>query len=155
VNGLIDRVRRLSLDLRPPLLEEVGLGPALRAHLDARAAQSGLAMTLETHELDRVAPETEMAAYRLVQEAVTNVLRHAGAKNVAVSVSRGATAVEIGIRDDGRGFVPEETLDRAAAAGHIGLVGMRERARALGGEFALVSRPGAGTTITVRLPVAE
>jgi signal transduction histidine kinase len=154
VNGLLDRVRRLSLDLRPPLLDEVGLGPALRAHLETRAAQSGLAMTLETHELDRVAPETEMAAYRLVQEAVTNVLRHAGAKTVAVSVSRGAGAVEIGIRDDGRGFVPEDTLDRAAAEGHIGLVGMRERARALGGEFALVSRPGAGTTIMVRLPVA-
>jgi signal transduction histidine kinase len=157
VNGLIDRVRQLSLDLRPPLLDEVGLGPALRAHLDTRASESGIGINLDARGLDgHLSPEIEMAAYRLVQEAVTNVLRHAAARTIAVSLARAPRSLAISVRDDGRGFGPEDGLDRverAAAEGHFGLLGMRERARALGGEFTITSTPGKGTTVDVQLPI--
>jgi signal transduction histidine kinase len=156
VDDVIDRVRKISVDLRPALLDEVGLVPALRGHLEPLARESGIDIRLETPGLDsssRLPPETEIATYRLVQEAVTNVLRHAAARSVLVSITRRpAEGVEIVVRDDGRGFVPEETLGRAAAGGHLGLVGMRERARALGGVFEITSTTGAGTTVRVSLP---
>jgi signal transduction histidine kinase len=154
VDGLIGRVRKISLDLRPPLLDEVGLASALRAYVDSQASHAGIPMTLAVTGLDRrLAPEIEMACYRVVQEAITNVLRHAGASAVEVRVEESAGAVDIAVRDDGRGFVPAEVLERVGAGSHLGLIGMRERARSFGGELKLSSRPGGGTSVSVRLPL--
>jgi signal transduction histidine kinase len=160
VDDLIKRVRRMSGDLRPPLLDEVGLLPALRAYLDSQAALSGVAMTLETDEAalggpdaSRLSPELEITCFRIVQEAVTNAIRHAGARDLRVWLDRTPERLALRVRDDGRGFDVEVRLDGAAAAGHLGVVGMRERVRAHGGDFRLRSRPGAGTTIEVELPI--
>jgi two-component system sensor histidine kinase UhpB len=93
-----------------------------------------------------------MAAFRIVQEAVTNVLRHARARRVTVELERERHAIDIAVRDDGRGFDVNDAFGRAEAGGHLGLVGMRERASALGGTFDVRSAAGRGTEIHVRLP---
>jgi signal transduction histidine kinase len=158
IDDLISRVRRMSGDLRPALLDEVGLVPALRAYLDTQAAISGVAMTLETQEpppgTPRLDGDLEITCFRIVQEAVTNAIRHAAARDLRVQLDRRADRVALRIRDDGRGFDVAVRLERAAAAGHLGVVGMRERVRTHGGGFRLDSRPGAGTIIEVELPLA-
>jgi signal transduction histidine kinase len=155
VDDLIARVRKISVDLRPPLLDEVGLVSALRVYIENQAAVSGLAIDLQADEpagaaADRLPPDYEIACFRVVQESITNALRHAAARHLRVSIKRSRNGVRLSIRDDGRGFDPD-TLDAAATRGHLGILGMRERIRARGGEFSLTSRPGAGTSIEVEL----
>jgi signal transduction histidine kinase len=159
VDNLIARVRKMSVDLRPPLLDEVGLVPALRAYLEAQSSLSGVAMELEEgtektplHLDGRLPPDLEIACFRVVQESITNALRHASARHVSVLIVRRAAAVTLSIKDDGRGFDVSGTLDVAAAQGHLGVVGMRERVRARGGTFQVISHPGMGTAVTVDLP---
>jgi signal transduction histidine kinase len=158
VDGLIDRVRRITVDLRPPLLDELGLESALQAFVSSQSGLSETQLTLDASGLSqRFAPEIEMACYRIVQEGVTNILRHARARQAEVSVTHAKGRLCIAISDDGAGVSPEQTAARARA-GHLGIVGMRERARALGGEFLLASPPAGGATrgtrIEVSLPVA-
>ncbi len=155
IDQLIARVRQISIDLRPPLLDEVGLGPALRFYLEGQAALSSVAIVLEFRdgtEGARLAPDLEIACFRVVQESITNALRHAAAHHIQVRIVRDADHVSLAIRDDGRGFDPSSlaTVDLAA---HLGIVGMRERVRARAGGFRLTSRPGSGTTIEIELPV--
>ena len=157
IDDLIARVRRISLDLRPPLLDEVGLVSALRAYLQSQATVSGLAIELHAPEPHdeasfRLPADYEIACFRVVQESITNVLRHAAARRIDVRVARSANRVSLSIQDDGRGFDPL-TLDESAARGHLGVLGMRERIRARGGQFALTSAPGLGTTIQIELDV--
>jgi signal transduction histidine kinase len=161
VDDLITRVRKMSVDLRPPLLDEVGLVPALRAYLDTQSSISGIAMELEEGTektpllIDgRLPSELEIACFRVVQESITNALRHASARQITVMIVRRPTAITLEVRDNGRGFDVGATLDTSAAEGHLGFVGMRERARARGGTFQVESRPGVGTTVTVELPLA-
>ena len=154
IDDLIARVRRISLDLRPPLLDEVGLVSALRAYLQSQATVSGLAIELHAPEPAdeasfRLPADYEIACFRVVQESITNVLRHAAARRIDVRVARSANRVSLSIQDDGRGFDPL-TLDEAAARGHLGVLGMRERIRARGGQFRLTSTPGLGTSIQDR-----
>ena len=153
IDQLIARVRQISINLRPPLLDEVGLGPALRFYLEGQAALSSVAIVLEFRdgtEGARLSPDLEIACFRVVQESITNALRHASAHHIQVRIVRDADHVSLAIRDDGRGFDPSAlaTVDLAA---HLGIVGMRERARA--GAFHLTSRPGDGTTVEIELPV--
>ena len=162
VDELIARVRKMSVDLRPPLLDEVGLVPALRAYLESQAALSGVAMDLEEDGRDSVATSSgerlpsdlEIVCFRVAQESVTNVLRHASAQRLRVIIARNGSHVRLAVRDDGRGFDAPSALDSAAAQGHLGVVGMRERVRARGGTFQVASRPGQGTAIEVELPIA-
>jgi signal transduction histidine kinase len=158
VDELLVRVRKMSVDLRPALLDEIGLVPALRAYLDNQSAVSGVAMELDADEVpappDRRLPaDLEIACFRVVQESVTNALRHGAANSMHVRFVRSAAHVKMTIRDDGRGFDPGTTLDEAAARGHLGVVGMRERVRARSGKFELNSEPGGGTTVAVELPI--
>jgi signal transduction histidine kinase len=158
--GLLDRliaqVRKMSGDLRPPLLDEVGLFPALRAYVENQTTLSGVPIELEARDPDagRLAPDLEIACFRVVQESIANALRHAATPRVRVRVMRGASGISLSIADEGRGF-DTATLDTATASGHLGVVGMRERVRARGGRFRIDSRPGAGTTVAVELPMAS
>jgi signal transduction histidine kinase len=159
VDDLIARVRKMSVDLRPPLLDEVGLVPALRAYLEAQSALSGVAMELEEgtektplHLDGRLPADLEIACFRVVQESITNALRHASARRITVLIVRRRAALTLSVRDDGCGFDVAATLDAAAAEGHLGVVGMRERVRASGGTFQLTSGPAMGTTVLVDLP---
>jgi signal transduction histidine kinase len=160
IDDMIARVRRMSGDLRPPLLDEGGLVPALRAFLDAQAALSGVEMALEVKEDDAseappLTDDVEITCFRVVQEAVTNALRHAAPRALRVRIDRLRDRVALRVHDDGRGFDVAVRLEGAAADGHLGVVGMRERVRAHGGGFRLWSRPGAGTTIEVDLPLVR
>ena len=153
VDSLIDRVRKISVDLRPPLLDELGLESALRAFIDAQARVAPTRWTLETAGLThRLTPELEIACFRLVQEAVTNVQRHAHAIRAWVRIARQDEQLSIAVVDDGRGVTSEHAQARAKA-GHLGLVGMRERARALGGELSVSSPPVSGEPTGTRIDV--
>jgi signal transduction histidine kinase len=159
VDDLIARVRKMSVDLRPPLLDEVGLVPALRAYLETQSSLSGVTMELEEgtektplHLEHRLPADLEIACFRVVQESITNALRHASARRVNVHIVRRPGVIWLSVRDDGRGFDVGSTLESAAADGHLGVIGMRERVRARGGTFQLASRPGAGTTVSIDLP---
>jgi signal transduction histidine kinase len=154
IDQLIARVRRISVDLRPPLLDEVGLGPALRLYLEGQAALSKVPIELEVQDRieARLAPDLEIACFRVVQESITNALRHASAARIQVRLVRTADRVSLAVHDDGRGFDPE-ALAGADLAGHLGIVGMRERVRARAGLFRLTSRPGSGTDVEIDLPV--
>lgn len=153
VDSLTARVRKISVDLRPALLDELGLGTALQAHVDVLCGSSGIPITLTMTGLnDRLPPELEIACFRVVQEAITNALRHGSPRTIKVIARRHEQIVSLRVMDDGIGFQPADRIPKAASAGHLGVVGMRERVRILGGEFNLQSQPGAGTTVTVDLP---
>ena len=151
VDQLIGQVRALSLDLRPPLLDELGLLPALEAYLHAVSQRSGIPLDMRLPaRMPWAGNARDIVVFRIVQEAVTNALRHAGAGRLQVAIEPERGGVLIRVSDDGRGFDADAKL--ADAAGGFGLFGMRERVRDLGGEWTLRSAPGQGTTMTAFLP---
>ena len=159
VDDLIARVRKMSVDLRPPLLDEVGLVPALRAYLEGQSGLSGVVMELEEgtektplHLDGRLPSDLEIACFRVAQESITNALRHASARRISVLIVQRPAGITLAVKDDGRGFDVAGTLETAAAEGHLGVIGMRERVRSRGGTFQIISHPGMGTTVTVDLP---
>jgi PAS domain S-box-containing protein len=149
-NELIGRVRDLSLDLRPAMLDDLGLLAALRWHFGRYTAQTRVKVEFKHTGIEerRFAPEIDTAAYRIVQEALTNVARHAQVDKVAVEINAEQERLRIEIRDEGVGFDP----GALSAAQTGGLSGMRERAIMLGGKFSLESTLGGGTVIEVTLP---
>jgi signal transduction histidine kinase len=156
VDGLIVKVRELSRALRPPLLDEIGLAPALGAYLEEQSTVSGVIMDLDAGGFDgRLASELEIACFRIVQEAVTNALRHAEARRLKVRLEHSPATLRLEIEDDGRGFAGLPALVQAAIEGHIGIIGMRERVRALNGTFQIRSQPNKGTSIEVTMPLAK
>lgn len=151
VQDLFGRVREMSLTLRPPVLDDFGLVPTLLWHLERYGAQTGVRVRLEHEGLDRRFPaEIETAAFRIVQEALTNVARHAGVTEATVRAWADAATLHVQIEDRGRGF---DTGVIASASS--GLSGMRERARFLGGRLSVESAPGGGTRLHAELPVAD
>jgi PAS domain S-box-containing protein len=152
VEGALQQVRGLSLDLRPSLLDDLGLAPALRWYLDRQARQAGFRARLSCNLQERLPPDVEIACFRLVQEALTNIMRHAAASKVQVELRRGAEDLQLLIRDDGQGFDPPDALDGAARGKSLGLLGMVERVQLLGGQLEIDSAPGQGTEIRVRFP---
>ncbi|MGE5640453.1 MAG: ATP-binding protein [Clostridia bacterium] len=148
------RVRQLSLDLRPLQLDDLGLAAALRSHLDRQARLGSLAPHFEADQFpSSVSTEVETACFRVAQEAITNVLKHAAARNLWVRLAGGRESLAVSVRDDGKGFDPEAARRRAAAGGSLGLVGMEERVASEGGTFELRSAPGQGTELVATFPL--
>jgi signal transduction histidine kinase len=142
-------VRRLAVELRPKALDDFGLVPALERLAEAFGGDSGIAIDLEANVGDdRLPPEMETALYRIAQEALTNVAKHARAQHVSVVVTRRHGSVTILVEDDGRGFGTRGGDDDG-----LGLVGMRERVGLLGGRLAIESTEGSGTTIVAEVPL--
>lgn len=153
--SLIGLVRDMSVSLRPPGLDFFGLEPTLRQLL-ARQFEAGPAWVFEYAGLPRrLDPTLEISVYRLVQESVTNIVRHACAHHVVVEINGGATGdeLELIVRDDGAGFDATGWREHGARAGRAGLSGMYERVHLLGGSFAVDSAPGHGTRISALLPL--
>ena len=148
----LEDVRRVALDLRPTILDDLGLGPALEWRVDEFNKGDGVHATIQVSGMDRRLPrETELALYRVGQEALSNVSRHAQASHVEINLQQSDGVVALEIRDDGVGFDPDHVHP---ATGHgLGLVGIRERVATIGGTFAVNSRPGSGTAIVARVPV--
>jgi PAS domain S-box-containing protein len=157
VKELLDQVeeelRRLSHELRPTVLDDLGLVPALEFLADRVAKRSGLVITVQEEVREERLPAfVETALYRSVQEALTNVMRHAKAKRVEIALQQGADTVQCTIQDDGVGFDVRAAQARRGDHG-LGLVGIRERAGALGGTLTIRSTPGHGTTILITIPL--
>jgi signal transduction histidine kinase len=145
----MDLKRRVVEDLRPSLLDHFGLPTALRAYVDSACGKAGLRTELALPEdAAPLANETAIALFRIVQEGVTNIIRHAGARSVALRLAADADAYRITLSDDGNGF---NAADAEFRSSH-GITGMRQRVRALGGRLDIESTPGAGTTLRVTVP---
>ena len=140
-------MRALIFELRPGNLEQDGLIRALRTHTAALQGRIGLPVVVESTVDERLPVQIEEVLYRIAQEALHNVVKHANARQVRVEVGRVAKGVRLRITDDGRGFDPERVPD-----GHLGLAGMRARADKIGARFSCRSVPGEGTTIEVVVP---
>jgi len=148
VVATLQDVRRLAVELRPKALDDFGLVPALERLAESFREGSGVSVHVESRlGEDRLPGEVETAVYRIVQEALTNVLKHSGAEHVSILLARKNESVSIVIEDDGRGFHPGETGDSG-----LGLAGMRERVNLLDGTLAIESSPGKGTTLVVSVP---
>lgn len=157
IASAIDQVRRLALNLRPPTIDQLGLLPALRSLVSTFTESTGLHVTIELpREPITLGRERTLAVYRIIQEALTNAAKHAGAQNLTVVVRREGDSLVATIRDDGRGFTPESFSGRhrqpMGGAG-VGLFGMEERARLAGGTLSLQSAPSRGASVTLRIPL--
>ena len=142
-------LRSLILQLRPPALELDGLIPTLTKHLEVVGRTHGIEVAFAPSPIEPVDPDVEQALFRIAQEAVTNVVRHAGAARADVRLTRADGAVTLEVEDDGSGFDPD---GRAVSARRLGLVSMRERATELGGRFEIESQPGSGTLVRATVP---
>ena len=152
VNQLMAEVRNLSLDLRPAMLDDLGLLPALLWHFERYTAQTQVHVAFRQIGLERrFQPEIETVVYRIIQEALTNVARHAGVDNVTVRVWADEETLNLQVEDQGTGFDPEAAL---AASVSSGLSGMYERVGLLDGQLSIESIAGAGTALTARLPLS-
>jgi signal transduction histidine kinase len=150
----LDEVHNLIYDLRPSILDDLGLVAGLEWYAENRLEPLGLGVHVEVSgQARRLPPEVETALFRIGQEAISNVARHAEASNVCLTIGFNADAVSLEVEDDGRGFRP--AVEATAASTGWGLLGMRERAALLKGELAITSEPGRGTCVTVRVPVNE
>jgi signal transduction histidine kinase len=150
VVSTLQDVRRLAVELRPAALDDFGLVPALERLRDTVSEQSAISVDVQSSLGDRRLPaEVETMLYRMVQEALTNVVKHADASRVTVRLSRSDTSVVLAIHDDGKGFDPQSARD-----GGLGLVGMRERVALLGGRFAVEASEGAGAMLRAEVPLA-
>ena len=148
---LLRGVRELSLQLRPRLLDDLGLKPALEWQTRLFQHQTGIIIELElTLPAHRLGAELETTVFRMVQEALTNVARHSGAKNAVVTVSADDTSLQVEIADRGRGFATAEALGRHDS---LGLAGLAERVRLAGGTFDLFSQSGQGTRLHAEFPL--
>ena len=151
IQQLLDRVRRLSIDLRPQMLDDLGLIVALEWHFKRYFKQTGISVQFQHSPLSQRLPSrVETVVFRIVQEALTNVARHAAVKSVSVRLHVTDMSLCLQVEDRGKGFEPAEALQRG---GSTGLTGMRERAELLGGQLVLDSAPGQGTRLTVDLPL--
>ena len=151
VQQAIGRLRHLVFELRPPALDREGLVVAIRQYLDRLVEDTGVDAGLHADLDEEPARETRTALYRIVQEALTNVRKHAEARTIEVTLARQEGGVLARVRDDGAGFVPKAEAGRSRP-GHLGLQSMRERAEALGGWWRVESYPGHGATVEFWLP---
>jgi len=154
LDGVIRQVRNLALDLRPSLLDEIGLVPALKWYLKRQGERAGWETEYSAYTADsRLSPDVEIACFRIVQEALTNIVRHAEATHVRVTLAQEGGCLVLGIEDNGKGFDIELAKNRARSGISIGLLGMEERARWVGGELTITSSPKTGTRFMARLPL--
>lgn len=150
--ALDEDLRRLSSAVQSPFLTAGSLTDALRKLTDAFAARTGVTPeTRVTGPLAELTDSQQITLLALIREALSNVRKHSGARHVSISLSADAHGIHVGVTDDGEGFDPETMLARAAGAGRLGLVGMQERVRMLGGRTQIESRPGGPTAISATL----
>lgn len=152
---LMQDIHRLAWELRPAALDDFGLDMALRRYASEWSEQNGVAADFHSHgmETHRLPTEIETTLYRITQEALTNVLRHAKAQRVGVLLERRPDHVRLIVEDDGQGFDAQAVLKAVDAHGKLGLLGMQERVILANGTIEIESTPGAGTTVFVRIPL--
>jgi signal transduction histidine kinase len=165
VDQVLQQVRSLSLDLRPAQLDDQGLAVALASHLARLSRQTGRTIGFQCgDDVPRLVGQRATACFRIVQEAITNALRHSGAGEIRVKLERvghdshddcAGASLRMVIRDDGVGFDPEVTRINALTGTSIGILGMQDRVNILGGALDIRSAPGTGTEVRVDIPLAS
>ena len=156
VEHALSQVRDLSLNLRPSLLDDLGLAPALRWFVDRLATRGGIPVQLDILlSPSRLRPEIETACFRVAQEALTNATRHSRAHRIEIVLGQSEDWLEMLIRDDGQGFDVRQAREKAAGGSSLGLLGMEERALLVGGRLSIESTPGRGTTLHAFFPLQE
>lgn len=156
LDEVIRQVRSLALDLRPSLLDELGLAPALKWYIKRQGERAGWETEYSAHVVNNhLPPEVAITCFRIVQEALTNVARYAEATHVRVTLERQGDRIVLTIEDNGKGFNVEKAKTRARTGISIGLLGMEERARLVGGRMTITSSPKTGTRVTASLPLGE
>jgi signal transduction histidine kinase len=165
VRQTVGEARRIIANLRPTALDDFGLKSAVRLHLDALRAEGWHINYENSLDDERLPAATETAIFRVIQEALNNIGKHAGTKRVDLSLERRLVEssgergrIRLSVRDYGQGFVSDSSTSRAARSGpgeRVGMTGMRERIALLGGDFRVASRPGMGTLIVAEVPLLE
>jgi two-component system sensor histidine kinase UhpB len=150
----LDELRRICNDLRPPTLDIFGLDAAIRSQVDAFSTQWSGTVDLDLAKDDKDLPEeAAISLFRVCQEALANVARHAEATRVQIRLSLSSDGVELSVRDDGQGFVVPSRLGLLAKEGHFGLLGMKEQTELVGGRLQVISQPGEGTEVKAQVPL--
>jgi len=154
VDHILQHVRDLSLDLRPSLLDDLGLVSAVKWYVSRQAERAGWdAQIFAEDSLSHLPADMAVTCYRIVQEAVTNVMRHAEARHLSVTLKKNDAELEIVIRDDGVGFDAVHAQQRAAHGQSLGVLGMEERVRHFDGRLSIRSNPGGGTEVKAMIPL--
>jgi signal transduction histidine kinase len=154
LDKILQRVRDLALDLRPSLLDDLGLVPAVRWYVERQAQRADLLAEVEAENVPQdLEPDLSVACFRIVQESITNILRHAKATKIHVALRQMDQHLDLRIKDDGIGMSSREKSTTPAGRSSLGLLGMQERAQALGGRITVQSLPNQGTEVHVRIPL--
>ncbi len=154
LDGVIDDVRRLSRDLSPAILEDLGLQSALKYLIDGVSKHYTVSHVFGVEDLDQLFPsEAQIMIYRIFQECLTNISKHAGATEVSIAVKEKDGLISLVFEDNGAGFDPSQASARRASGRGLGLAALDERARMLGGTLKIRSQPGSGTRVTCVIPV--
>jgi two-component system sensor histidine kinase UhpB len=150
LDRLLGQLRQISLDLRPSMLDDLGLVPALRALLDEQARRASIKARFTAEDVPKdLDPEIQITCFRIAQEAITNALRHANATQIDVDLGRENGNLQLQVRDNGTGFDVESVQARTVG---LGLIGIKERAALINGRAKIISSPNKGTTIEVVIP---
>lgn len=153
---LLAETRRLILGLRPTVLDDMGLLPAIRWYCDSYLGDQGIGVAIEASmPTKRLPAHVQVALFRIVQEALANVARHSHASQVDVRLSHDERMIGVAVSDNGVGFDVAQALGKGGPAGSVGLLGMQERVRLLGGRLDVQSHPGGGTTVRVDVPLTD
>lgn len=153
VDDALQQVRRVAMALRPSMLDDLGLAPALHWMAGQTSERNGLTVRFQAARLPvRLLPEIETACFRIVQEALTNIVRHAQAPHVDIDLRYDGDMLELYVQDNGCGFDLAAMRERAMAGGSIGVLGMQERATLIGGQLYIESTPGHGSTVRLQCP---
>jgi len=153
-NYIMQEARRLSQDLRPAVLDNLGLVPALKWLGSDLLRYSEISVDVKVQgSVKKLPDEEELVLFRIAQEALRNISKHAQASSAEITIEFADTKTRITIKDNGKGFVPPDDINDLLRYSKLGLAGMQERAQSIGGSLAVVSRPGEGTTLTAELPL--
>ena len=152
---VIDGIHQVILELRPGVLDDLGLIPALRWYARSRLEPLGMRIDFHFTELNLgLTPEQETSLFRVFQEAINNIAQHSEAHSVRISVTSSGPGVTVTVADDGKGFNLSESMDLKASRRGVGLLGMRERLSPMGGELKIETSSGQGTCLSIKLPRA-
>jgi signal transduction histidine kinase len=156
-NQLVEEVHRLARELRPAALDDLGLHTALSNYVEQWSERTGVVIDFHSSGLERqrIPPQIETTVYRIAQEALNNVLKHAQATRVSVILEYRNNQIRTIVEDDGKGFDANYSTTGRVISGGLGLIGMQERVALVGGTFAVESQPGSGTTVVVRIPASS
>jgi signal transduction histidine kinase len=153
IEQTMETVHRFSRELRPAMLDDLGLLPALRSYIKSFTTRTGIAVRLDAahaEEIERLDPERKTVLYRVVQEGLNNIAKHARAQNVEIAAHSVDRSVRLQVRDDGQGFRADSQA--GSEVKRLGLLGLEERVRLVNGDFAVDSEPGRGTVLRISLP---